>query len=177
MLFIAVTTLSVYVVALKTDLLNREQKQYLAEHKSSMTKEERQAYKSRMKAKRFRWLLLGLLFNLAILSVTKYTNFVIKTVSDLFSGAVNLRPVDLIIPMGISFYTFQSLGYIIDVYRGKQDAQRNPFKLALFVSFFPQLVQGPISRYGDLAPTLFAVHSFEEKNGFHGCYAHPLGIL
>ena len=163
LLFIAVTTLSVYVVALKTDLLNREQKQYLADHKSSMTKEERQAYKSRMKAKRFRWLLLGLLFNLAILSVTKYTNFVIKTVSDLFSGAVNLRPVDLIIPMGISFYTFQSLGYIIDVYRGKQDAQRNPFKLALFVSFFPQLVQGPISRYGDLAPTLFAVHSFEEK--------------
>ena len=63
--------------------------------------------------------------------------------------------VDLVIPMGISFYTFQTMGYLIDVYNGKFEAQRSIFKFALFVSFFPQLVQGPISRYDDLSKTLF----------------------
>ncbi|HOB20919.1 MAG TPA: MBOAT family O-acyltransferase, partial [Candidatus Atribacteria bacterium] len=66
--------------------------------------------------------------------------------------------------MGISFYTFQTMGYIIDVYRGKHPAERNFFKLALFVSFFPQLIQGPISRFSDLAQTLYKEHSFDSRN-------------
>lgn len=168
LLFIAVTTLSVYAVALKVDNINKTQKEYIKQNKNSLSKEEKQAYKNKMKAKRWKWLLLGLLFNIAILSVTKYTNFVINNINSLFSGTASLKTVDLIIPMGISFYTFQSLGYIIDVYRGKQDAQRNLAKMALFVSFFPQLVQGPISRYGDLAPTLFAEHKFERKTVSYG---------
>jgi D-alanyl-lipoteichoic acid acyltransferase DltB (MBOAT superfamily) len=70
----------------------------------------------------------------------------------------------LLMPLGISFYTFQSAGYILDVYRGKVRAERNPFRLALFVSFFPQLIQGPISRYNDLAQTLYDPFRFSAGN-------------
>ena len=65
--------------------------------------------------------------------------------------------------MGISFYTFQTMGYLIDAYRAKAEIEKNFFKLALFVSFFPQLVQGPISRFSSLAPQLTSPHSFNAK--------------
>ena len=163
LLFILVTTISTYFVSLKMEHINAEMSAYVAEHKAELSKEEKKAYKAKMKARKWNWLLLCLFLNIGILSVTKYTNFVITNINNLFAGEGPLQLVDMIIPMGISFYTFQTMGYIIDVYRGKQEAQKNPFKLALFVSFFPQLVQGPISRYGDLAPTLFAEHRFEGK--------------
>ena len=80
-------------------------------------------------------------------------------------GGAPLRIPSLLLPLGISFYTFQSMGYLIDVYRKTARAERNPAKLALFVSFFPQLVQGPISRFSSLAPQLFGAHAFD-GNGF-----------
>ena len=67
------------------------------------------------------------------------------------------------LPMGISFYVFQSTGYVIDVYRGTAKAEKNPFKLALFVAYFPQLVQGPISRFNDLSESLFSSHKFDSR--------------
>jgi len=68
------------------------------------------------------------------------------------------------LPLGISFYTLQSMGYLMDVYRGKYAAERNLFNFALFVSYFPQLIQGPISRFDELSPTLFSIHEFREEN-------------
>lgn len=168
LLFILVTTVSTYFVSVKITDINKESEGYLKEHKTELSREEKKAYKAKIKAKKWHWLLLCLIFNIGILSVTKYTNFVISNINNLFAGEGPLQAVDMIVPMGISFYTFQSMGYIIDVYRGKVEAQRNPLKLALFVSFFPQLVQGPISRYGDLAPTLFAEHKFDGKNVSYG---------
>ena len=63
---------------------------------------------------------------------------------------------DFVVPMGLSYFIFQAVGYVIDVYRGKTDAQKSPLRYGLFVSFFPQMVQGPISRYDQLAPQLTA---------------------
>lgn len=168
LLFISVTTISTYFLSVKISDINQETESYIKEHKKELSREEKKAYKGKMKARKWNWLLLCLILNIGILSVTKYTNFVIVNIDNLLGGNGVLSPVDMIVPMGISFYTFQSMGYIIDVYRGKQEAQRNPFKLALFVSFFPQLVQGPISRYGDLAPTLFAEHKFDGKTVSYG---------
>lgn len=68
---------------------------------------------------------------------------------------------DVLLPMGISFYLFQSMGYVLDVYRGSVRAERNVAKLALFVSFFPQLVQGPIAKYSELSPQMLAPHVFD----------------
>lgn len=162
LIFIIVTTISTYLISLKLQQINTITDTYVKEHKE-MTRDEKKAYKAQMKAKKWRWLLLCLIFNIGILSVTKYTNFVINNINNFLSGDAKLKAVDMIIPMGISFYTFQTMGYIIDVYRGKHAPQRNPFKLGLFVSFFPQLVQGPISRYDDLSKTLFSRHSFDGK--------------
>ena len=99
------------------------------------------------------FLLLFCLLILEYLLALKYTNMFIVTFT-------TFNTVDFILPMGISFYTFQSTGYMIDVYRGVADAEKNLFRYALFVSFFPQLVQGPISRWNDLKKSLFESHAF-----------------
>lgn len=163
LLFVAVTAISAYFTALKMDAVHSAQRDYLALHKSEMTTADKKQYKENMRSKRRVWLLIGLLVNLGILCVTKYTNFVISTVNSLLSDVSRLSTVDLIIPMGISFYTFQTVSYVIDVYRGTQKAERNILKLALFVTFFPQMVQGPISRFGQLSETLYAEHPYCHK--------------
>jgi len=78
----------------------------------------------------------------------------------IFSAQIAPQFGMLLIP-GISFYTFQAAGYLIDVYRGKVIAERNPLRLALFLSFFPQLVQGPISRHSEIAADLFSGHGWD----------------
>lgn len=91
------------------------------------------------------FLVLGLILNFGMLGVIKYTNFMIENLNALFH--MNLRGMEILLPLGISFYTFQSSGYLLDVYWKRCDAERNPVKYALFVSFFPQILQGPIGRY------------------------------
>lgn len=162
--FILVTTISAYLAGMKLRNMKRRQEEYLAQHKAQMNREEKKAYKAAEKKKQWRWLLLTLLLNLGILAVLKYTNFTIANINSLlhtFGSGGRISPVDFVLPLGISFYTFQTLGYIIDVYRGKYEAETNFFKFALFVSFFPQLVQGPISRFDALSKSLFAEHRFD----------------
>lgn len=91
------------------------------------------------------------IINLAILVFFKYSNFLIDTMNSFFrsTNGVRLNHIDILLPVGISFYTFQALGYIIDVYRGEK-AERNLCNYALFISFFPQLVAGPIERAGNI---------------------------
>lgn len=109
-------------------------------------------------AKRF---LLGvaLTFMLGMLFVFKYLDFAVSSVvslSRLFGAKTEFHPFRLILPVGISFYTFQTLSYVIDVYKGKYPAEKHFGYYALFVSFFPQLVAGPIERPQDLIPQLKA---------------------
>lgn len=99
------------------------------------------------------------MLNFGILLFLKYFNFFAENLNVLLeqlSLAGRAPTLNLILPLGISFYTFQTMSYLIDVYWGKVDAERNLAKVALFVSFFPQIIEGPIGRYGDLAPQLFA---------------------
>ena len=97
-------------------------------------------------------LFLCFLVNIGILIYFKYTNFLLASFRSLLSRAgLTLVPkVDLLLPIGISFYTFQALGYAVDVYRKEISAEKNLLRYALFVSFFPQLVAGPIERSGNL---------------------------
>ena len=105
---------------------------------------------------------LGLICNFGMLGVVKYTNFVAGNINRLFSA--DLPMMKLLLPLGISFYTFQSCGYLLDVYWEKTKAERNPLKFALFVSFFPQIMQGPIGNFNRLAPQLYEPHAPELKN-------------
>lgn len=95
---------------------------------------------------------VSFLANLGILVYFKYMNFLIDTINPILNAlhVQSISNMDILLPVGISFYTFQALGYTIDVYRGQIEAEKNPLKYALFVSFFPQLVAGPIERSKNL---------------------------
>ncbi len=102
-----------------------------------------------------------------VLFFYKYFNFLSGSVSgiiELLGGTPSRLELDLILPVGISFYTFQTLSYVIDVYRGDVKTEKNFFFYALFVSFFPQLVAGPIERPGNLIPQLKESHKFTVEN-------------
>lgn len=169
--FILITTLSSYSVAVKIGKMITAEKLYLDSHRDTLDKETRKKYKSAQKKKRMYVLCAGLVLNFGILAVLKYTAFAVVNINSLlhtFGSDSSLAVPSLILPLGISFYTFQTMGYLIDVYRGKAEPEKNPAKLALFVSFFPQLIQGPISRYSDLAEQLYAEHRFEGDRFFSG---------
>jgi alginate O-acetyltransferase complex protein AlgI len=99
-------------------------------------------------------LILSLSANLGFLGFFKYYNFAAETLVQLLRMPSHAFALDIVLPLGISFHTFQSMSYVVDVYRGEQEAITNPFNYALFICFFPQLVAGPIVRarefFGDL---------------------------
>lgn len=164
--FIATTTVSTYIVSRKIGGLQQYQQQYLHDH-PALDKRAVNEFKAEIKKRKWKWLLACLLLNLGILAVMKYTNFMISNINYIakaFGSDHMLSFWNVAVPLGISFYTFQTMSYIIDVYRGKYPPEKNLFKLALFVSFFPQLIQGPISRYNDLSKTLYNEHSFDIRN-------------
>lgn len=95
------------------------------------------------------FLALDVVVNLALLGYFKYTDFFINTVNHVIPG-VNLPLTNIALPIGISFFTFQAMSYVIDLYRGQIKVQKNLLYLALYVSFFPQLIAGPIVKYRDI---------------------------
>ena len=140
----------------------RRQKAFLASNEGkALSRPERKEYKNKQQNKRKAIFILALVIDLGILAALKYTNFVIFNFNSLFSAYV--AAVDCVLPLGISFYTFQTVSYVIDVYWEKVEPERNILKVALFTSFFPLLIQGPISRFGDLKDTLFAEHKADFK--------------
>ena len=172
--YILITTVSAYVCARLIEDKGTEQKKYLSENKESLTKEEKKAYKAGIKKKQKFILAICLILNFGILVYLKYADWAIAYIN-LFRlsrfGRTDFIPFrNFILPLGISFYTFQTMGYVIDIYYGKYERERNFFKFALFTSFFPQIVQGPISRFGQLAPELFKEVTFDFdriKSGFY----------
>ena len=158
--FILFTSITTYLVTLYMDSNHKKQAAYLLEHKAELSKEEKKAYKKQIKAKDRLWFVITIVVNFGILFFCKACLVdPLRSVSD--SGIISFLSVGL--PFGISFYMFQSMGYVIDVYRGKAEAERNLFKVLLFISFFPQLVQGPISKWEDLKGSLFTPHKFDRK--------------
>lgn len=126
------------------------------------------------------FLAVSLTMNLGLLFFFKYFNFfgatltaLCRAVSIPFSAPV----LDIVLPVGISFYTFQTLSYTIDVYRGKMKAEHDFLYFALFVSYFPQLVAGPIEKAVDLLPQLKAEHRFDYDRTVHGARLMAWGFF
>ena len=117
--------------------------------------------KSKSKAGAKAVLAVNIIINIAILFYFKYFNFFIEIITSLVPGLQLQQNNNLLAVVGISFYTFQSLGYSIDVYRKKVPAEKNFLTYALFVSFFPQLVAGPIERSENLLPQLKKTYKFD----------------
>lgn len=107
------------------------------------------------------WLWVSILYSIGMLGYFKYTDFLIDNINNVFGTSISFMKI--ILPIGISFYTFQILSYTIDVYLKKTKAQKNIFYLATYVAFFPQLIAGPIVRYTDVVEALDnRSHSFEQ---------------
>ena len=117
---------------------------------------------SRLEQPRRKWVLIAaVIVNVAFLAVFKYTNFIIETVNA--AAGTSIPPTGLSLPVGISFYTFQGMSYVIDVYRSPSQAAKKYSTVLLYLAFFPQLVAGPIIKYGDISPQLFQrQHSAEQ---------------
>lgn len=109
-------------------------------------------YKAKTKGKKTFVLILSIVLNLGVLAYFKYTNFFIEIINDLKVGEI--QPINLILPIGISFYTFENLSYTIDVYRGKFKPVSSLLDYCFFLTFFPKLVMGPIVRASDFIPQI-----------------------
>ncbi|MBQ6412643.1 MAG: MBOAT family protein [Ruminococcus sp.] len=107
-----------------------------------------------------RWMIIGVVLCLGVLGFYKYFNFISATLGGLF-GSSKPKQLSLVAPLGISFVSFTLVSYIVDVYKGKIAAEKNLLKYALFVSFFPKVVQGPIEKAGDILPQFDGEHSFD----------------
>ena len=127
--------------------------------------------RSSSKAIRCFLLVITLVVCLGTLFFYKYFDFLMGSIAGLitdFGGSASPIVLNLVLPVGISFYTFQTLSYVIDVYRGSVPHEKNFFYYALFVSFFPQLVAGPIERPENLLPQLKEKHTFSRENAVQG---------
>jgi len=122
----------------------------------------------------------SLIVCLGALFLFKYFNFLfssVVSVVELFGGECPSIVLNLVLPVGISFYTFQTLSYVIDVYRGRIEYERSFLYYALFVSFFPQLVAGPIERPENLLPQLKEEHKWDKENAVIGARTMLLGFF
>lgn len=170
-IYICITALSAWLGALWLEKVSKKTKQYIKENKGTLTSEEKSLIKNKAKKKK-KLILAGILIlNFGLLCIFKYSNFAIEQINaiiKIFNSKTVINCLSLIVPLGISFYTFQTMGYLIDVYWEKSEACKNPFKMLLFTSFFPQITQGPISNYQELSSQLFASHKFDYHNWVYG---------
>jgi len=161
--YLLITTLSIYLLALWMGKIDKQTKEKC---KAIESKEERKVIKNKAKIKKKWIIVLAVTINFGILVILKYFNFIagnLNSLLKLLNFSIEIPFQKFIIPLGISYYTLQSISYVIDVYRGKYEPDKNLGRVALFVSFFPQIVQGPIGRYEHLAYQLYEPHEFEYK--------------
>lgn len=122
----------------------------------------------------------NIVLNLLILGFFKYYNFFVESFTEvfaLFGNNPNIETLNIILPVGISFYTFQALSYSIDVYRKKIETEKNLITFTAFVSFFPQLVAGPIERASNLIPQFQIKRSFDSSKAVDGLRQILWGLL
>lgn len=162
-IFILITTLSIYFVGLKINKIDINLNEKLKDIKD---KELKKQLKNKSKKSKKITLLIGILINLGILIFIKYSGSIGSGINLIFK--TNIPIFKFILPLGISYYTLQAISYIVDVYRGKTQADKNLGRLALFLSFFPQIVEGPIGRYDDLANQLYEGHDITYETTTYG---------
>lgn len=163
-IFLLITTLSIYLGAL---LIGRIDKKTKEACKILENKDEKKKIKNKAKTKKKLVIFVMILINFGILAGVKYSNFIIgnlNSILKIFNISIEVPFQKIILPLGISYYTLQAVSYVIDVYRGKYEADKNIGRVALFVAFFPQIVEGPIGRYDELANNLYEPHQFNYKN-------------
>lgn len=165
-LIIIITTFVIYSAGLALDFITKRSlmKQDLEPEIATVERQQSQFKKKRVT----KWTIIVILGTLIVL---KYAPFITSSIN----SALAYLPIEtkvpilkFMVPLGISFYSLQAISYCVDVYRGVVSAERNYFKLLLFLSFFPTIMQGPIARYSDVKETLFAGTAINSDSFVHG---------
>lgn len=179
-LFIVLTTLFVYGVGLYMQKIRDKQQSEVKAMGDDVTKEQKRELKKMANKKIHTVQVLAIIVVLGVLVVIKCHDFFfynLNKVFSLFNWSASDPLVNLIAPLGLSYYTFNSIGYMIDVARGKHAAERHLGKFALFVSFFPSIVQGPLFRYCDVGVQLGGEHKLDYKNLKYGAQLIMWGLF
>ncbi len=163
--FLLLTTLTTWAGALIIGRIGEKSKAELRARKAELSAQDKKRIRAAAKSRQRIAFFAVLLLNFGVLAVVKYAKDVL--------GLFGIQSPGFLLPLGISFYTFASMGYLIDVYNAKYAPERNPARFALFVSFFPQMIQGPIARYDQLAGQLYEPHRF----GIESCERAALLML
>ena len=167
MIFMLLTTLSIYIAALVMGKIDEKTKQKAEKIEKDAKKQLKQKAKRNKK-----WVIaITVIINFGFLIFLKYFNFLAENINSLLSAlhiSTEIPFREIILPLGISYYTLQAVSYVIDVYRGRVKPDKNLGRVALFVSFFPQMVEGPIGRYESLANQLHEPHQFQYNNAKFG---------
>lgn len=158
-IYLLITTIIIYVAALIIQKID-DKKDKIKE----LEKEEKKIAKNKIKKQKKLAIIISVIICLGILAVLKYTPFLVE----ILNGVLKVFKIQQIsavkrflLPLGISYYTLQAISYIVDVYRGKYIAEKNFVKVALYMSFFPLMVEGPISRFDNLAEQLYRNNKFD----------------
>lgn len=172
------TVLITYVTARLVYGILNQGRQHQKEYAQSMSVQERKEYKGKIKKKARCVLTVGITMDLGILFTLKYFNFFAGNVNRLLKWAGVLIPeMHFLLPLGISFYTLQAIGYMVDVYRGKTSPDQHFGKFMLFMSYFPQIVQGPIARHDQLAHQLYEEHRPDPERIMFGAQLMLWGFM
>ena len=173
-IFILITTTTTFFAGRWIGKINDEFDVAVANYKGpnpKMTLDEKKALKADEDKRKKRIMILVMVLNFGILLALKFINPIVDVMNDicaLFGISYEMPHFSMIVPLGISYYTFQGMGYIIDLYRRKYKPSAHFGHFMLFLSFFPQLIQGPVSRYNELSAQLIAPHPFEYRRVRHG---------
>ena len=155
LVFLLFTTVSIYSIGKRLDREGEKRDALL----KTAPRDEKKAIRQLCQKKQRRWLALGIFLQLGILLTIKYSGFFVENMNQLLKWQ-QIEPLikvpQFVMPIGISFYTLQAFSYLTDVYRGVTKAEPKLSRLALYMSFFPGLMEGPICRYRDMAEQLSA---------------------
>lgn len=175
-IFIGITAVSVYLLGLAIGQKNEEIKQINKE----LPKEERKKIKNGFQKKKKVLVFAACAVNIGFLIVLKYSGFFVSTffnIIKIFGTAKEVPTVKFILPLGISYYTLMAISYIVDIYRARITADKNFARLLLYLTFFPCILEGPISTYPQLAGKLFEGHRFNKKFFVIGCQKVVWGLF
>ena len=174
--YLATTTIFIHYFGIWLERLNREEKDALV----GVEKEEKKAIRASYQKQKRNVVVFAVLVHMGVLLSLKYSGFFTENINTLlqaFGSSIQFEIPAYALPIGISFYTMQAVAYVMDVYRGTIKADNNLGRLALFMSFFPQIVEGPICRYEQTANQLWNVTKIEHSNLVRGLQRILYGMM
>ncbi len=174
--FVLLSSVSIYFATTRMQRISDAQQVVFAQNTKEWAKANKKAMQKQSRAQKSKYLKLALGYNLGVLFLVKYLPNLATACLGLVWPAQNIS-ISFLLPLGISFYTFQGVGYLIDVYYDKVSAEKNYGKTLLFLSYFPQVVQGPISKAKSLLPQLGEGNRFDYTKFKFGLQLVLWGLL